>query len=371
LDKEHESISYSVSKGAQEGQKSDNSLSRREFLKTLGAVGLASAAGVVGIAGYDKLLNRPASAIHIPAAPQQPFAWIIYRSGSETFAQKDDGSPPIHDPSPEVVIQTVLNDPGPFGSPQGPGHIHIRRGIYDLSSSFQGFNVRSYTTITLDPQARIRVPNGYAGYAFKLESSGMTDATGCNIDGGEIAEVPTPQRQWTAILLNGTGVGAGTPGVLFNKFTNITIRSAKMGIQLQAVSDPNPSDPAMQGIWGGWVNGNLFEFIKMWDCQTFIDFNMINAYTPDTQITGIHRNRFLNIECQCTPNTAHGVRNIRHFGNSFINVNIWDVPPGATISSVHLDSRGTIIISGIMTGPSFVDQGRSTKIMDEINGPFL
>ena len=71
---------------------------------------------------------------------------------------------------------------------------------------------------------------------------------------------------------------------------------------------------------------------------------------PDSEITGIQRNRFMNIECQSGPNTIVGVRNIRHNGNSFINVNIIDfdkASPGGVISSVHPDARGTIIISGL------------------------
>ena len=93
----------------------------------------------------------------------------------ETVAQKYDGSNPIHNPISEVVIQSALDDPGPLDNPSGiragPGHIHILDGIYDLSSSFQGFYLRSFTTLTLSPQAVLRVPNGYAGHVFKLESS--------------------------------------------------------------------------------------------------------------------------------------------------------------------------------------------------------
>ena len=74
-----------------------------------------------------------------PPPPQQPFAYIIYKRGLETVAQKYDGSSPIHSPSSEVVIQSALDDPGPRDDPlgirAGPGHIHILDGIYDLNSS--------------------------------------------------------------------------------------------------------------------------------------------------------------------------------------------------------------------------------------------
>ena len=136
-----------------------------------------------------------------------------------------------------------------------------------------------------------------------------------------------------------------------------------------ATSDTN-APPQRSGIDGGWVNGNLFEGLKMWTCNVFIDFVMDGPYRADTQITGIHRNRFMNIECQSGSNTIHGVRNIRHFGNSFVNVNIWDIGagrPGAIISNIHQDARGTVVISGIMRGQGFTNQGIGTKIIDENN----
>ena len=289
----------------------------------------------------------------------------------ETVAQKYDGSSPIHSPSSEVVIQSALDDPGPRDDPSGiragPGHIHILDGIYDLnSSSFQGFNLRSFTTLTLSPQTVLRVPNGYVGYVFKLESSAGRMVSDWTLMEGKSQRCILPHReQWTGILLHGVG-----HGVVFNKFRNIIIRSAKIGIQLVATSDPN-APPDIQG----WVNGNLFEGLKILYNDIFIDFVMDGPYLlPDSEITGIQRNRFMNIECQSGPNTIVGVRNIRHNGNSFINVNIIDfdkASPGGVISSVHPDARGTIIISGFMTGQGFSDQGKATKIIDENNGSFL
>ena len=58
----------------------------------------------------------------------------------------------------------------------------------------------------------------------------------CTIDGGEITEMyPSPQKQvdWNITPW------CWTWSSLFNKFKNIIIRSAKIGIQLVATSDPN------------------------------------------------------------------------------------------------------------------------------------
>jgi len=304
----------------------------------------------------------------MPSNMQQPFTYIIYKRGSDTVAQKFDNSSPIANTNADQVINWVLQDPGPLDDPNGiragPGYIYIADGVYDLSSAFSGFNLKSFTSLTLAPQAVLRVDSTFVGSVFILESSGGSPISDCNIDGGDIRQRnPPPQRQWTAILLHGVGNG----GVLFNKIMNMTIRGANTGIKLKATSPQS----GRIGIDGGWVNGNLFQGIKMWQNDIFIDFEMDGPYQPDTQITGIHRNRFMNIECQSGSNTIAGVRDIRHFGNSFINVNIWDIGVGgraATISNIHQDARGTVIISGIMTGQNFSNQGQGTKIIDENNG---
>ena len=67
------------------------------------------------------------------ATPQQPFTYVIYKRGSETVAQKSDGSNPVHDTITENPIITALEDPGPLDNPMGirtwPGHIQILDGI--------------------------------------------------------------------------------------------------------------------------------------------------------------------------------------------------------------------------------------------------
>jgi hypothetical protein len=308
-----------------------------------------------------------------PSAPitTGSFSYIIYKSGADTIAQKSDGSTLITSRDPDVAIRKVLEQPGPLDNPggirAGPGHVYIADGMYDLSPSFGGFDLRSFTHLTLGPQAVLRVSDTFTGNVFVMKSDDNRPLSDCTIDGGDIRQKGSiAQPQWTAILLHGVGNG----GVLFNKVVNTTIRGAHIGIQLKATSDSNvPSDRL--GIEGGWVNGNLIQGLKMWRNGIFIDFEMEGQYKPDTQITGIHRNRFVNIECQSGRTTTYGIRNIRHFGNSFINVNVWDIGEGgsqAIISNIHSDARGTVILSGIMTGQNFSDQGRFTKIIDEQNG---
>jgi hypothetical protein len=97
---------------------------------------------------------------------------------------------------------------------------------------------------------------------------------------------------------------------------------------------------------------------------------MGGAYRAGTQITGIHKNCLINLECQSSYNTIHGIRNIRHFGNAFVSVDVWDIGTGgsrAIISNVYQKATATIIISEIMTGKNFVNRGTNTKIIDELN----
>jgi hypothetical protein len=347
-----------------------------------------------GMGGINQLVNSRATATYQPFILQQPFSYIIYKENpndmnSETIAQKNDrgvypggGTDPLHDPNPEVVIQKVLDDSGPPGPTEvtGPGHIYIRDGIYKLRPSFQGFNVKSYTHITLGPQALIRIPdlpNGFSGNVFKFEAVDGIPVSHCTLDGGIISEahndnVP-PKRQWTAILLKGTD-----SGVFFNRFINTTIFNADTGVRLETHNQPDGK--------GGWVNGNSFQFLKMSQHRIFVDFLMVGPFAGGN--TGINRNNFMNLECQSINGlrrepdrftTAYGIKDIRDVGNSFIDVNIWDfpdfspsppqIPLDARIANITAAATGTKILGGVMTrrdfvnsNRNFVDLGKDTRV---------
>ena len=121
----------------------------------------------------------------MPSNLQQAFTYIIYKRGSDTVAQKSDNSNPIVNSNADQVINGVLQDPGPLDNPSGiragPGHIYIADGIYDLSPAFGGFNLRSFTTLTLPPQAVLRVDSTFAGSVFILKSSGGSPISDCTI----------------------------------------------------------------------------------------------------------------------------------------------------------------------------------------------
>lgn len=339
-------------------------LSRRNFLKIASAGSLVFGIGL--IPAFEGLLRNKAGAIEQPSNNGQPFSYIIYKRGSETIAQKYGGNDQIHSTRPEEVIKRVLSDPGPADDPNairsGPGHVYIRDGVYAMETAFTGFDLRSYTTLTLGPQAILRVPSGYSGYVFRLQSNGVA-IRNCMVNGGFIEETNPPERKWVGISLHGI-----SDGVFFNKFSNMHISNAGNGIELKASSTQLPPTNPNFGTKGGWVNANSFESLTLWQNKVFIDFVMDGEYKPGTQSIGIHRNRFINLECQSGPHTTHGIRNIKHYGNSFIAVNVWDISgsgPGAITSNIDQQAEGTLILSGIMTGQNFTDHGTNTKVIDE------
>ena len=88
----------------------------------------------------------------------------VAANGTEIAANPND---------PEPVLQAALNQPfwnDPSSGP-GAGDVYLRAGDYLLPGTFSGFDLRRYTRLIMDPTARLAVPNGYTGYAFRLQSS--------------------------------------------------------------------------------------------------------------------------------------------------------------------------------------------------------
>jgi hypothetical protein len=236
--------------------------------------------------------------------PAHAFTYVIYPDGVGYRSQKYDGTitpsvgnPP--DPDPANVIQQALNDVIPPGTTIGAGQIYVTAGDYNFSNSgFQGLNLNSSTRLTLDPKAHFLLPSGYSSCMFNLECTNTTEVVDCIIDGGIISEVSPPQRNWTGILLKAS---TNNPtdgllrGVLFNKFMNIVLHDANIGINLRVEGN------------SGFINANSFQFLKMWTCNTFIEFDTLPAagYDFGSENQGIFRNHFNNLQCECASNTHH------------------------------------------------------------------
>ncbi|MFL5626757.1 MAG: hypothetical protein ACJ788_14330 [Ktedonobacteraceae bacterium] len=319
-------------------------------------------------------------------APTHPYNYIVYRTfdqvnGELFHAEHSDGTPLANTPqsTPDPVIQTALNQPflGDIVK-KGPGHAYIQTAdpaVYNLSPAFTGFEVSSYTRITMDPTTILRVPSAYTGPVFHLRADDTVEVLHTIIDGGYIQQVGG-SKQCVGILLENaatvvTSPQHHTPGVLFNKIMNTVIEGAAIGIQL-SITGP-----------GGWVNGNSFQSLKMYSCGVFIDFddpnNVYPTPTPGNGAVGnlrIHYNHFDEVQCQCDAGVSVGVRNMRHIGNMFVDVKVWDVPEPPNvpapvpIATIHQHATNTIILGGILTNPNafFQDNGQFTKIFDQWQG---
>jgi hypothetical protein len=305
-------------------------------------------------------------------APTHPYNYIVYHDSAGYHAEHSDGTPlpGTPQPTPDSVIQIALDQlflGGP--SQKGPGHIYIQTAdpaAYDLSPDFTGFNVSSFTRITMDPTTVLRVPSSYEGPVFRLRSDDHVGIEEVIIDGGDLRQQSGSQK-FIGILLESAGTVITsptnpTPGVFFNRITNTVIRGAAIGIKL-SITGP-----------GGWINGNAFQSAKMFGCGVFIDFDIPDNFYPHPipgngaeGRLGIHYNHFDDVQCQSDASVSVGIRNIRHIGNMFVDVKIWDVPTTALSATIHQDATNTIILGGILTN-RFQDNGQFTKIFDQWQG---
>lgn len=172
------------------------------------------------------------------------------------------------------------------------------------------------------------------------------------------------KREWVAFSLQ-----SGSDSVGFSTIRDVEIVYPGVGIEL-VVDAANT-----------WINDNEFQSLRiMWPGKTFIDFVMEAEYGGERGF-GINNNYFENIMGQADPwSTEFGAKNIRHDGNTFVNVKFWDleVPslkPAAqrTRASVHPDARDTLVLGGFMTVhktgvptiAKFEDKGARTQIIDD------
>jgi hypothetical protein len=273
--------------------------------------------------------------------------------GTEIAVNQDFADPVIQ----AALNQNFLLDPQ---SGHGPGDIYIQSGTYSLSPGFTGFQVFSFTRLTLDPTPRLLVPSGYAGAVFQLLSDDSIEVAHTMIDGGMLTEDAPPQHQWTGFLLKASATGHKA-GIFFNKIANTIIFNAQVGIKLLVDSN------------NGFINDNTFQFLRMVEQVIFVDFTIDPStnYQVGEEDFGILFNHFFDLRCQAGTTTTHGIKDIAGVHNTFLETQVIDIgQPGgvpdakrATISSL---ASNTLIIGGILAGGAdvFVDQGVATKILD-------
>ena len=261
-----------------------------------------------------------------------------------------------HDPQP--VIQAALNQAfwnDPSSGP-GAGYVFVQSGNYVFQAGFSGLDVLPYTRLVLDPTARLAVPTGYGGFVFRMRSrDGMTIAHSC-IDGGQLTEQgSSPQRQWTALLLD--AATSTSAGIMFNRLQNTIIFNAAIGLRLHVSGQLD------------FINANRFEFLRMWHCRRFVSFQIDPPYQAGQQNLGIIGNTFEELECQSDGNLAVGIDGISGAYNSFFDVRIWDVRnqnPNALSAVITPQADHTRIFGGFLAGGppgQFVDKGVATQLV--------
>jgi hypothetical protein len=327
---------------------------RRSFL---GKGLIAGGAGAIGSAWVANAF--PSQAKAASSTPPSPYNYTVYRDhpvGGTYYCQRYDGTVVASDPNyADPVIQAALNQYflEDSSSGYGPGSIAVRTGNYVLSPGFSGFQVHSWTTLKLDTTARIIVPSGYAGAVFQLLNTDAEEVQNTTIDGGVLFE-QNAQHQWTAFLLKGSAQSIKS-GILFNKISNTTLSNAKIGVKLWVTTS------------NSFINSNTFEFLRMWDCEAFVDFQIDPSYQPGQQNFGIIGNHFFDLQCQSTAVTMAGIRNITGWHNSFVETKVWDLGKGFRANIIP-QADSTVIVGGILAGGTnvFQDKGVNTRVFDSL-----
>jgi hypothetical protein len=108
------------------------------------------------------------------------FGVRVFIEGSTYYAVRHNGNLLSSSATPETVIAAALAN---------RQTIFIGPGIFDLSSSFTGFDMLSNQHVFLEAGTLIRVPNGYTGYCFRMLDVGYRSMITGN---GRIGEQGTP-----------------------------------------------------------------------------------------------------------------------------------------------------------------------------------
>jgi hypothetical protein len=295
----------------------------------------------------------------------EPTSYIVHQSaGTYRVTRTSDGvNLPLAANRADVAIQTALDQGFLVDPTLGPGDIYLQAGDHLLPAGFPGFSIHSFTNLHMDARARLRVPSGFTGAVFTMRSDNGSHRLGVNntiIDGGWIDEVSPVRGRWTAFALRGSS--SHEAGMQFNKIRNTRVNNASVGVAV--VVDGR----------GGYINSNTFEFLRLWACRNFVDFQQTLPATSYLH-PPIWGNTFWDLQCQCQAGSASpvqttiGINRIAGIHNTFAEVKVWDIQRAvapARTALVSSNANRTLIIGGILAGAgtNFLDQGTGTKILD-------
>ena len=307
---------------------------------------------------------------------------IVYISGGTVYARRGKDGTLVSSSNistPETAIQAAID--------QAPGRIYIDGGTYNFSARFSGLNIdKAFTMVTMAPNAWLKVPSGYAGACFLLntqrnattgviegtESSLLTYATkgyqNVILEGGIIgdqAQASSQTRSWVGVRMY-----ASYAGTFFCALHKLHINHCLTGIEL-LVDTSTGSDPSNTRA-NQWLNSNLFENILIWDAVIGVDFK-VHASVMLNEGYGFNYNTFKHVMVQAgdgtSPHTTptHGFKDIKGIENHFINCISFDFTGTQKSSTIHSSATNTFILGGAITDTSsnlYVDQGVETIVID-------
>ena len=309
-----------------------------------------------------------------------PERWYIYRTGSGTTGpykafNKRTGVVVYSGSSLDAVLDPVLVniEAGDQGSVttfvSSGGHVYIDGTdvYYDVSAGFDGFTIPQYTLIEGPHNARIRVPNAYTGYVFRIPSWRQINSTkytsstqACHIKGMSLHEDGTPVKDWTGILLeawaedSGTNPNAG--GIAGCSVIGTRINNAKVGLKLQQLNIL------------GWVTTCYFEKMYVTGPKWAGVEQVLLANPTNTFNNNVYRDIAIQSASATSPQTGktpvYGFRNAGHERCVYDNCMVWDVGDGqikcqfdATTSGGLPVTKNNVIIGGILADSTVAPGG--------------
>lgn len=242
-----------------------------------------------------------------------------------------------------TAIQAAIDAAATVGS-----YVFIPPGTYKITDTL---NMKKGADIKLSPKAILEVPEGFAGTVIRFNGE---DGDRVIFSGGRIIEAGTVERKWIAFEFYSL---ESAHGLTYAVIENVEIWNPKIGVRLYADLDNN-----------GWCGQNTVRGVQIF----YPDDSGIRFDTDGTLVSGygFGGNLFIDVTIQAnTGVTTHGIYNVRHYSNDFINVSVMDfsVAGGGKILTIHSDATDTLILGGNLTTSTlsgYDDNGTSTQIID-------
>lgn len=257
----------------------------------------------------------------------------------------------------DPLIDTILAS--------GDPSFEVESEVFNMSPSFDGFEVPINMQAKLDNLTQFWVPSGYTGDVWKYHPTD-TVIYYAKLEGGYYDEQSPQSNLWDCISIKPVVTNhPTTAGAVYScEFKDMRIWRCNRPIHINT-----------NGF--SWANQNYFENIYSEAC-VYLGAYCEHTGTYTVNQSGMDNNIFVNVSGQGT--TANGTLHyplvqggfIGVFGqrNIFIDCNPWDLwqNPSAVSMSIGVNGNGTQIIGGLCTFDNFDNAGKRTMIHDYWTG---